>query len=433
MYHKSFGRLWLLAITALLPALAQAQLTVTENFNGSSTQNTWSALNGACLTASTAYATSSTVPPGTIPGCTKSGGASNYYYGNLGSTQVGGYSGSLPDSTGQGALRLTNGALTNGSSNSHDQSGAIVSTTPFPSNQGLQITFNTVTYGGNYANGTGADGMSFFLADAAAYSQQTGTSATNGSITYYQVLTGDSGGSLGYDCASQKTGNGMVGAYIGLGIDEYGNFVNSGDNGASSDANSAGFSPNTVGLRGAGNITSSLFPNAGGKLAAGLITSTQAVCQYGFYTTSANGSNSSNSNNSQGLSVGTITSVTPNGSYTSAVIGVVTSVSYGFYSTTQITTATYPITKVLDYPILGYSVLPSANLIPNQEATSTSNTSPLPSRLAATPISYSLSLTKTGLLTLTYSYNGGIATPVITQNITGSGKINNGTLPTNFL
>ena len=304
-----------------------------------------------------------------------------------------------------------------------------------------------MTYGGNgYQNGssyqkTGADGMSFFLADSSAYSETTGTSATGSSIDYYKLTTGAYGGSLGYDCANGK-GGGMVGAYIGLGIDEFGNFVNKGDNGANNDANSPGFSPNTVGLRGAGNVTNSLFPGSGGSLAAGLITSASAVCYYGYYTTSATGTGTSTSNNISGsATVGQINSITPNAAYTSALITWVSSAGSNSYKTT---TGTYPISKtvpvgstttpLMDYPILAYSVLPTANLIPNQEALSSSNSTTLPTRPAAIPISYSLSLTKTGLLTLTYSYNGGISTPVITsQNITGSGKINNGSLPANFL
>ena len=83
---------------------------------------------------------------------------------------------------------------------------------------GLQVTFTTETYEGDSggANNDGADGISFFLQDASA-----------------PVNYGDAGGSLGYTCSNQNgppTGyagyDGMVGGYLGLGIDEYGNFLN---------------------------------------------------------------------------------------------------------------------------------------------------------------------------------------------------------------
>lgn len=75
-----------------------------------------------------------------------------------------------------------------------------------------------MTYGGNaYKNSSGtqsgADGISFFLADGSQ-------PATVGAL----------GGSLGYNCSNgNSTYDGVVGGYIGLGIDEYGN-ASSGDN-----------------------------------------------------------------------------------------------------------------------------------------------------------------------------------------------------------
>ncbi len=45
--------------------------------------------------------------------------------------------------------------------------------------------------------------------------------------------------------------DGLAGGYLGLGIDEYGNFLNAGDNTASG----FGFVPGRIGLRGAGSIS----------------------------------------------------------------------------------------------------------------------------------------------------------------------------------
>ena len=107
----------------------------------------------------------------------------------------------------------------------------------------------------------GADGISFFLMDCECpryhHDRRHGQGDGNG--------LGSWGGSLGYTCSnSNPPYNGLVGAYLGLGIDEYGNFLNgtslvagyAGTNTATGD-NSAlgyGYKPGRIGLRGAGNI-----------------------------------------------------------------------------------------------------------------------------------------------------------------------------------
>ena len=95
----------------------------------------------------------------------------------------------------------------------------------------------------------GADGISFFLQDG---SQPPGLGAW--------------GGSLAYSCSNSNTPHeGLQGGYIGLGIDEYGNFLNgtnlvagyTGTNTATGDntAYGYGYKPDRIGLRGAGNIS----------------------------------------------------------------------------------------------------------------------------------------------------------------------------------
>src|SRR6185437_12053364 len=118
--------------------------------------NPWYFYNGACLTASSAAATTN---PGSPPGCTKD----SYYGENL----VGGYNGvaggavTLPDPASQGALRFTNGCIDSSNSGScssggHSQNGAIISQNAFSTSQGLDITFKTVTYRGDSGhNGAG--------------------------------------------------------------------------------------------------------------------------------------------------------------------------------------------------------------------------------------------------------------------------------------
>src|SRR5699024_1583176 len=193
---------------------------------------------------------------------------------------AGGGTGSIPacpakDEPGKGALMLTPAEKW--------QAGAILSDFTFPMSQGLDVTFTTYTYGGN-KGGTakiGADGIAFFL--------------TDGTIKEPPSDTGGTGGALGYSCSITnnpadskpekgqfKKAEGMAHAYLGLGIDEYGNFLNSGDNSSdgilntnsdgaptghggndwsksknSSPGESRGkeFQPNRIGMRGAGNIT----------------------------------------------------------------------------------------------------------------------------------------------------------------------------------
>jgi hypothetical protein len=97
----------------------------------------------------------------------------------------------------------------------------------------LNVSFDFSIY-----DGTGADGFTFFLMD--------------GSI---DPSPGAFGGSLGYANRFGNNGtpiDGLAGAYIGIGFDEYGNFSNNneGRNGG------IGFVPNSITLRGSGNGTS---------------------------------------------------------------------------------------------------------------------------------------------------------------------------------
>src|SRR6185437_3724362 len=120
------------------------------------------------------------------------------------------------------------------------------------SGSGTTCTETTVVEQNPHQN-DGADGMSFFLMDGSV-------DMTNSAIDHI----GSWGGSLGYSCSNINSDwHGMVGAYLGLGIDEYGNFLNGttntlgftnpqalGDNTASGGGQWA----NRIGLRGQGNI-----------------------------------------------------------------------------------------------------------------------------------------------------------------------------------
>lgn len=350
-------RSWLLATLALWPGLTLAQLVITDNFTGGSSAFNWRALNGACLTAGDGT--------GTIPACQ---GLS--YYTSRGSLLVGGVSGRLPDPLGRGALRLTNGDTGTGS-NGDNQTGAVVSNFTFPTNQGLQVTFTTVTYGGDRLNGTGADGITFFLMDGAN-----------------PPSVGALGGSLGYSCSN---GNGVFdgvnGGYIGLGIDEYGNFSNPGDN----TDTGPGFWPGRISLRGAGDTNwaslSARFPHyyPPGLNAAQQAQAVRNTCRTGALWNYSGGRRT----DANGQSV----------NHASA-----TSERLAF-----------------NYPLITYRDFGAT--IANQQATA------YPKRDLAVPITYNLKITEDGYLDLGYSVNGGtLQTLISRQRITDS----NGPLPASF-
>jgi type IV pilus assembly protein PilY1 len=344
----------ILLATLLSPA-AQAQTVYSEDFTGVSTSNPWYFFNGACLTAGSDGAGTS---PGQIPGCT--GIRSSYYNENL----VGGFNGvsgstqTLPDPTGSGALRFTNG-----NPGGYHQNGAIVSANTFDTGAGVQITFKTVTYRGDSGGGggDGADGISFYLMD--------GSQAAN---------IGAWGGSLGYTCSNANPPyDGLIGGYLGLGIDEYGNFLNQGDN----TATGYGYVPGRIGLRGAGTVAWSWlnptyptqFPLA--WTPANRQAAVRNTCRNGFLT-----------------------------DYNGNAIQIAgTKVSVPDYA---------PIPNA--FKVLSGVKIAKENAMKRGDAT---------------PIFYNLKITQDGLLSFAYSINGGAYQSVITkQSITAS----NGPPPASF-
>jgi type IV pilus assembly protein PilY1 len=400
----------------------QAGGTCADNFQGIAATLNWTTLgtnNGsssknACLTAGNGT--------GSIQACPAS---------------LAGYS--IPANetvVGQGALLLTPPV--------GYQTGAILSAfPPFPLSQGINITFTTYTFGGNSYNsgsstssGNGADGITFILTDGTKSAPTT---------------TGGNGGAMGYDCSNANAGayQGIANGYLGLGIDEYGNFLNSGnwvkasnggppsnaivpyytqpvngktyywvygDNGSSgvfnsndtfnnegSTANgtnqwggtgSSQYQPERIGLRGSGNTTWAELQSLNSSYYSGSSPNSSqiyAACQSGQYVT---GSDQYGNNTYAAL---------PQGNY-NAIPG-------------------------------GYAVLPTANLIANEAAgvtrnpTSTTTNGVTTNNPLAWPITYQLKISAAGLLSLSYSYNGGAQQAILTNtDITKS----NGKLPTSL-
>ncbi|MDR7372886.1 gliding motility-associated C-terminal domain-containing protein [Flavobacterium aquidurense] len=123
------------------------------------------------------------------------------------------------DPDGSGFLRLT--------SNANQIKGAVWSdVTSFPSYYGIDMSFEYYTYGNTTTNG--ADGIGFILYDAKTINPRIGPP----------------GGNLGYTENTPKpNSDGFTTGYLGIGIDEFGNFSAIGPK-------SPGKKPNSITLRG---------------------------------------------------------------------------------------------------------------------------------------------------------------------------------------
>jgi len=444
--------------------LAYAQ-KYAEDFTGTTTNNDWYFTGGACLTAGSG--TSTTVQPGPVAGCAT---VLNTYYRlqkDSDPSLNGGESGTLPDSPGLGALRFTNGAPYG-----HNQAGAIVSGfAPFPTSQGVQISFKTITYGGS-AGGDGkdgADGISFFLMDgcvplpgATLPAGCTGAGKVDYGTSPYAAL-GAIGGSLGYSCSNGNgQADGLVGAYLGLGIDEFGNFLNGAKNtlneqgstnkGGNGDNTVTGgyYQPGRIGLRGAGNINFQLLSHLYGTNPSDSTrpyypASMASSCSIngGTFDSGRNRCESCSNGGTYDVTTHTCSKGNRNESATDAQTAVQkTCATATFYNYSNVngpsaagatdTTNTNNLSKILDYPAIpgGYTVLSADTPIANESATTRSQTAALtPTDKRAKPIVYNLNITQDGLLTFAYSYNGGAFQNVLTNTDI---KTTNGALPSAF-
>ncbi len=260
---------------------AASTLTVVDNFTGTANSVNWYAYGalsasqtttstsspGACLTAGSTTAGSSgaasSTSAGIIPAC---------------GSGTGGTTGTIPDASGKGALRLTN--------NKNYQTGGIIyagdsNGYAFPANTGINATWTSYSYGG-----TGADGLSFFLLSSAQ------------KITAPSSL-GANGGSLGYSCSNQSgnatnktmTGYGSTGihnGYLAIGMDEFGNFSNKSDNTAS--GSSSGQTAGAIAIRGKGDISNDTYPSYGSTSIINMCKNGSlngtAISDYPFYSLS---------------------------------------------------------------------------------------------------------------------------------------------------
>ncbi|MBD8584796.1 hypothetical protein IFT90_09520 [Frigoribacterium sp. CFBP 8766] len=190
------------------PAHAAGTPLLTESFTGSSIADpAWRGLNDACLTGAT-----TAVPAGSS---------------NL--SQCSDLSGSPAVGT-PGFLQLN--------AESGFRRGGVVYNQAIPGNGGLVVEFDQWQYGPD--GGDGGDGIGFFLTDG------------NEQLT----MTGADGGSLGY--GNRNGDPGVVGGYVGIGLDAYGNYANPTelrDSTCTPPEVGPGFVPNAVSLRGPGSGT----------------------------------------------------------------------------------------------------------------------------------------------------------------------------------
>jgi hypothetical protein len=122
------------------------------------------------------------------------------------------------DADGRGVLRLTE--------NEGSIKGGILFNSALPTSSGIGVHFYMAMYGGNGYDGTGADGMSFFV--------------KNGNNDSAEIGLG--GGNLGY--------TELPAALLGIGFDAYGNFSNEIGAGCGVyPGYGPGFSPNSIVLR----------------------------------------------------------------------------------------------------------------------------------------------------------------------------------------
>jgi hypothetical protein len=162
-----------------------------ENFTGGSVGGSWlvgGSGTGPCLTAGSQSVI------GAIPACRQG-----------------------RDRAGHGVLRLT--------TNAHSQSGFVLYDRALDARQGLSISFDMYQYHSTTPKAGGADGISFILIDGRDSPAEPGTA----------------GFGLGY--------KGLAGAYLGIGLDEWGNYSND----AMWSTGTAGRAPDSIVVRGAGS------------------------------------------------------------------------------------------------------------------------------------------------------------------------------------
>ena len=160
--------------------------------------------------------------------------------------------GILPSIVNPGYLRLTNNTGNNA------KAATVPGIFPAAGNY-ISVEFQQYAY-----NGSGADGIAVTLSDYSV-----------------PAVPGAYGGSLGY---AQKTGiNGFAGGWVGVALDEYGNYENASE-GRIGGISASTLYPQSVGVRGSGTGTTG-YPWLGGatSLSPGIDNRTSTTPSYGYF------------------------------------------------------------------------------------------------------------------------------------------------------
>ncbi len=150
----------------------------------------------------------------------------------------------VSDTAGDGWLRLT-------STGSNQATSAYYNQAFTSANATVYAKFDFASYGG-----TGADGLTFFLFDG---SKSFNVGAYGGSIGYAQKTVAGGGGA---------NINGMNGGYLGVALDEYGNFSSASEGRVGGLGGTTGLVPDSIGVRGPGqDLNGYAFLGGSGTLA----------------------------------------------------------------------------------------------------------------------------------------------------------------------
>lgn len=150
----------------------------------------------------------------------------------------------VTDTAGDGWLRLTSAGNNQATSAYYNQAFTAANATVY-------AKFDFASYGGS-----GADGVTFFLFDG---SKPFSVGAYGGSIGYAQKTVAGGGGA---------NINGMNGGYLGVALDEYGNFSSASEGRVGGLGGTTGLVPDSIGVRGPGqDLNGYAFLGGSGTLA----------------------------------------------------------------------------------------------------------------------------------------------------------------------
>jgi uncharacterized repeat protein (TIGR01451 family) len=296
------------------------------------------------------------------------------------------------DIQGSGTLRLTPDA--------GSKVGGIFASTSVPTSQGLDATFNTYQYG--TLSPTGADGIAFVLG------------ATDPANPSTPTLIGPTGGALGYSSETQTspTESGLPDAYMGIGIDAYGNFSNHTyeGTGCTNPSNINTAMPGQVVIRGPGNGTVGYC-----AVNSSATTSTSQALTLTGSTRSGSlipvevviNPTSSMLTTASGLSVPAgdyDVTFTPIGGPAKSLVGALPTVPSGLYPSSWVNSAGIPkqlvfgwvasTGAVLDYHEINNAVVTSLAPVPNLAISETSYAASAPTK--GSPVTYVVSASSSG-------------------------------------